>query len=108
MEKTFCRISNWVWPKQLWSGLPSYNGSWIPAHHQNMSESGDIFGITVECIIYGGTKLTELVLQTVNASFEHCHVSDILKVGALTPIFKNKGDILNSKNYRGITITPTI
>lgn len=74
----------------------------------NGNKSGDIFGISVECIIYGGTKLRELVLQTVNASFEHCYVSDILKVGALTPIFKNKGDILNSKNYRGITITPTI
>lgn len=69
MEKTFCRISNW-------SRLPSYNGSWIKAHHQNMS---------------------------VNASYEHCHVSDIL-----TPIFKYNGDILNSNNYRGISITATI
>ena len=52
--------------------------------------------------------MRELILQTVNTSLEHLHVSDILKIGALTPIFKNKGDILNSKNYRGISITPTI
>jgi hypothetical protein len=31
-------------------------------------------------VIYGGKQLTELILQTVNASFEHCHVSDILKI----------------------------
>jgi hypothetical protein len=74
----------------------------------NRNKSGDGFGITVECIIYGGTKLTELILQTVNASYEHCHVSDILKIGELTPIFKNKGDILNSNKNRGISITPTI
>ena len=46
----------------------------------NRNKSVDIFGITVECIIYGGKQLTELILQTVNASFEHCHVSDILKI----------------------------
>ena len=74
----------------------------------NRNKSGDILGINVECNIYGGTKLRDFILQTVNASFEHCHVSDILKIWTLTPIFKNKGDILNSKNYRGITITPTI
>jgi hypothetical protein len=66
------------------------------------------FGNFVITLIYGGTKLRDFIFQTVNASFEHCHVSDILKIGTLTPIFKNKGNILNSKNYRGITITPTI
>jgi len=48
----------------------------------NRNKSGDISGITVECIIYGGKKFRKLILQTVNASFEHCHVSDILKIGA--------------------------
>ena len=46
----------------------------------NRNKSGDILGINVECNIYGGTKLRDFILQTVNASFEHCHVSDILKI----------------------------
>jgi hypothetical protein len=33
--------------------------------------------------------------------------SDLLKIGTLFPVFKKKGDIKNSRNYKGITITPT-
>ncbi|CAC5419306.1 unnamed protein product [Mytilus coruscus] len=33
-------------------------------------------------------------------------ISDILKIGTLFPVFKNKGDARYAKNYRGITVTP--
>ncbi|XP_063431742.1 uncharacterized protein LOC134714431 [Mytilus trossulus] len=33
-------------------------------------------------------------------------MSDILKIGTLFPVFKNKGDARYAKNYRGITVTP--
>ena len=33
---------------------------------------------------------------------------DCMKLGVLTPVFKRKGSNLDAKNYRGITITPTI
>ena len=32
----------------------------------------------------------------------------ILKIEILFPVFKNKGDCKNAKNYRGITVTPTL
>ena len=35
-------------------------------------------------------------------------VPDSMKLGVLTPVFKRKGSNLDAKNYRGITITPTI
>jgi hypothetical protein len=36
------------------------------------------------------------------------HIPDILKIGILFPVFKNKGDCKKAKNYRGITVTPTL
>jgi hypothetical protein len=71
-------------------------------------KSSDIYGVTAECIAYGGEKLRNVLLNLINTSFEHCLLPDILKIGTLTPIFKNKGMIIDAKNYRGITITPTL
>ena len=58
--------------------------------------------------IDGGDKLKNLLLKLINLTFEHYSVPDLLKVGTLTPIYKNKGLMTESKNYRGITITPTL
>ena len=74
----------------------------------NRGKSGDIFGVTAECILYGGDKLKNLLLKLINLTFEHYSVPDLLKVGTLTLIYKNKGLMTESKNYRGITITPTL
>ena len=74
----------------------------------NRNKSVDAYGISAECLLYGGNTLNETLLNIINASFRYCYLSASLKVGILTPIFKNKGEITNSKNYRGITITPTI
>ena len=49
-----------------------------------------------------------ILLQIVNAIFDHGSVPDILKVGLLTPVFKNKGNIAEVINYRGITVLPVI
>ncbi|CAG2222008.1 unnamed protein product [Mytilus edulis] len=74
----------------------------------NRNKSADIFGITAECLLFGGEKLDSILLKVINASFQHCHISNNLKIGTLTPSFNNKGDISNSKSYRGITITPSM
>ena len=43
-----------------------------------------------------------------NAMMEMGRVPDCMKLGVLTSVFKRKGSNLDAKNYRGITITPTI
>ena len=35
-------------------------------------------------------------------------VPDSLKLGILTPVYKKKGSNLDSKNYRGKTVNPTV
>jgi hypothetical protein len=62
----------------------------------NTNKAADYFGITAENVIY-----------LMNISFANGHIPDILKIGTLFPVFKNKGDIKSVKNYRGITVTPT-
>ena len=40
--------------------------------------------------------------------FQFGIVTDALKVGALTPVFKVKGSSTDAKNYRGITVLPVM
>ena len=74
----------------------------------NRGKSSAIFGVTAECILYGGDKLKDLLLKLINLTFEQYSVPDLLKVGTLTAMYKTKGLMTESKNYRGITITPTL
>jgi hypothetical protein len=48
--------------------------------------------------------MEDLILRLINSIFKTGQIPDILKVGLLNPIFKNKGDKNNSTNYRGISI----
>jgi hypothetical protein len=52
--------------------------------------------------------MEDLILRLINSILKTGQTPDILKVGLLTPIFKNKGDKNNSTNYRGITVMPAI
>ena len=40
--------------------------------------------------------------------FKTGRVPDNVKTGILSPVFKNKGENINVKNYRGITVLPVI
>ncbi|VDI81833.1 Hypothetical predicted protein [Mytilus galloprovincialis] len=73
----------------------------------NTNKAMDFYGITAENFIYASETLLEYLQLLINTSFEHCYIPNLLKIGTLFPVFKNKGDIKNAKNYRGITITPT-
>ena len=74
----------------------------------NTGKSPDFYGLTVENILYAGTGTINMLLSIINCIFESGTVPDCLKTGLLTPIFKNKGEKNQSKNYRGITVLPVI
>ena len=49
-----------------------------------------------------------ILLPIINTIFDHGSVPDILKAGLLRPIFKDKGNIAEGINYRGIIVLPVI
>ncbi|XP_063420597.1 uncharacterized protein LOC134705810 [Mytilus trossulus] len=73
----------------------------------NRNKAVDYFGLNAENIIHGGKQLQQYLQLLFDKSFEFGCISDILKIGILFPVYKNKGDIKSSKNYRGITVTAT-
>ena len=74
----------------------------------NKGKSPDIYGLTIENILYGGPDLKYLLLELINIIFSSGTVPHTLKHGLLTPVFKKKGKITDSKNYRGITVLPVL
>ena len=73
----------------------------------NTNKAHDYFGLTAENFIHASNQLIEHLKQLINLCFHFCHIPDLLKIETLFPVIKKKGDIKNSRNYRGITITPT-
>jgi hypothetical protein len=74
----------------------------------NRNKAADFYGITADNIVNGGDNLVKYIQEVLNKTFQLHHIPDILKIGILFPVFKNKGDCKNAKNYRGITVTPTL
>ena len=57
----------------------------------NRGKSADYHGLTIEHIDNAGRDMENLLLVITNEIFRQGKVPDTLKVGLLTPIFKNKG-----------------
>ena len=74
----------------------------------NTGKSGDIFNIQAEHFTHCAELITPVLVNLFNAMFKMGCIPDCMKLGVLTPVFKKKGSNLDAKNYRGITITPTI
>jgi hypothetical protein len=74
----------------------------------NRNKAADFYGITAEHIVYEGDNLVAYIQEVLNETFQLHHIPDILKIGILFPVFKNKGDCKNAKTYTGITVTPTL
>lgn len=72
----------------------------------NRGKSEDIFGLSIENITFAGDKLLGLLHRIINFIFEKQLISEFIKIGLLSPIFKNKGDKHQAKNYRGIVVLP--
>ena len=71
-------------------------------------KAADIFGLTVENFIYGGNELIPFIHSIICAIFKAGKVPDSVGTGMLSPVFKNKGENINVKNYRGKTVLPVV
>lgn len=74
----------------------------------NTGKSADIYGVTAEHFVYGGDELLQVVTDLINNLYRKGSLTECMKTGVLTPVFKKKGSHIEAKNYRGITILPTI
>ena len=76
--------------------------------HINKGKEEDNFGLSIENVCYAGDECIFFLEKLINAIFSHGKIPEMLKTGLLSPIFKNKGDKKDSKNYRGISVLPII
>ena len=74
----------------------------------NRGKVADIYDVTAEHFLHGGEELFRTTANITNSLYRAGALTDYLKTGVLTPIYKKKGSSTAAKNYRGITILPTI
>jgi hypothetical protein len=76
----------------------------------NRGKSAEYHGLTIEHIDNAGRDMENLLLVITNEIKEtrQGKVPETLKVGLLTPIFKNKGLKSQARNYKGITVLTLI
>jgi len=65
------------------------------------------FYLTLEHIIYSHPRIVLHLCNLFNLMLKHGYVSDQFGRGIVIPLVKDKnGDVTNSENYRGITVSP--
>ena len=74
----------------------------------NRGKAADIYKLSIESIIYASDKFKDDRLIVINEIFQSRMLPESLKIGLMSPIFKNKGTNSNSANYRGITVLPVL
>ena len=74
----------------------------------NKGKAADAMGITAEHFVYAEDSVINSLCLILNKLFESGQVTDSMKIGLITPVFKKKGSNIDSKNYRGITVIPII
>ena len=74
----------------------------------NRGKAPDYHGLSIECVINGGPILQNVILKLLNSIMLSGYVPECMKIGILTPIYKNKGSRNDACNFRGITVLPVI
>jgi len=74
----------------------------------NKGKSSDYYGLTIEHILHSEEVVIEYLLYIYNQIFGNGETPDIIKIGLLTPVFKNKGNRTSCTFYRGITVLPVL
>ena len=68
----------------------------------------DAMGITAEHFVYAENSIIDRLCLILNRLFESGQVTESMKIGLITPVFKRKGSNTDLKNYRGITVIPIL
>ena len=74
----------------------------------NTGKSEDIYGLSIGNIIYAGEDFQLYMLDLINNIISQYSIPELIKVELLSPIYKNKRDKNDSKNYRGIVVLPIL
>ena len=74
----------------------------------NKGKSADVYGITIEHVQHAPDCFHAQLLDLINVIFQSGEIPKSLKIGLLTPVFKNKGSSNDVLNYRGITVLPVL
>ena len=74
----------------------------------NRGKAADVMGITAEHLLFAEDYILDDLCLLVNKIFESGQVTESMKLGLITPVFKKKGSNTDSKNYRGITVIPIL
>jgi hypothetical protein len=74
----------------------------------NKRKSADFHNLTIEHILHAGEDIIAVQTHILNSIFLAGDILEALKIGLLSPIFKNKGSKNDAINYRGITVLPVI
>ena len=74
----------------------------------NRGKAADFYGVTSEHFLYRSGELLQVRTDIVNELYCFGELTESLKTGILTPVYKKKGASTDAKNYRGITILPTL
>ena len=64
--------------------------------------------MTAEHLVLAEDTILDDLCLLINKIFEAGHVTDSMKLGLVTPVFKKKGSNTDSKNYRGISVIPIL
>ena len=74
----------------------------------NTGKAADYYGITAEHFLHGGEAVIQVMTHIINSVYKVGRVTDAMKIGTLTPVYKKKGLSTDAKNYRGITVLPVV
>ena len=74
----------------------------------NRGKAADAMGITAEYFAHAENAILDTLCLLINELFQSGEVTEFMKTGLVTPVFKKKGSNTDSKNYSGITVIPII
>ena len=74
----------------------------------NTGKAADYYGVTAEHFLHGGEAVIQAMTHIINMLYKFGRVTDAMKIGTLTPVYKKKGLSTDAKNYRGITVLPVV